>query len=349
MVPVLIMGASDISSNITQPRQDSTGEPTRTAPTGPRVLAVDDTPANLALIERHLTREGCTVLKACDGEEGMRIFLEQTPDLVITDVMMPRRNGYELCRGIKEHPAARLTPVVLVTSLNGVEERVRGIEAGADDFLAKPVDAHELRARVRSLLRLKRYTDDLDSAEAMIMSLALTIEARDHFTEGHCQRLAQLAAGLGWRLGLGADDIQTLERGGILHDIGKVGIPDAILLKPAPLTPEEFDTMKTHTTIGDRLCSELRLLKHVRPIVRHHHERLDGSGYPDGLRGRDVPLLAQIVGIADVFDALTSARPYREPFPIDRAFEALTLEAQKGWRDPALVTAFIDLRREDSV
>lgn len=302
-----------------------------------RVLAVDDSSANLALLQQLLTREGYEVLIARDGEEALAVVLRDMPDIVISDVMMPRKNGFDLCRAIKEDPAARLIPVILVTSLDGVHERIRGIDSGADDFLRKPFDPHELRARVRSLLRLKRYTDDLDSAEAVIMSLARTIEARDASTEGHCQRLAILAVGLGKRIGLGEADLAALERGGVLHDIGKVAIPDEILLKPSQLTRAEFDLMKQHTVIGDRLCSELRLLRPVRPIVRHHHERLDGSGYPDGLSGNQFPLLAQIIGVVDVFDALTTARPYKEARTPAWAFEELMDEARRGWRDAALI------------
>jgi putative two-component system response regulator len=313
-----------------------------------RVLVVDDGPANVALLQQLLTREGHSVLTASDGLEALAIVERERPDLVLTDVQMPGRDGHELCRAIKAHPATRLTPVVLITSLQGREERLKGINAGADDFVVKPVDGHELRARVRSLLRLKRYTDELDSAEAVIMSLALTVEARDPNTEGHCQRLSRLAAAVGTRIGLGADDIAALSRGGTLHDIGKIGVPDAILLKPAPLTAEEFEQMKLHTVIGDRICSELRLLRRVRPIVRHHHERLDGSGYPDGLRGSDVPLLAQIIGVVDVFDALTTARPYKPALTLDQAFEELHREARKGWRDAALVDELIQFCTEDT-
>lgn len=313
---------------------------------GARVLVVDDYAANLELLERLLTREGLTVLKAADGEEALPIVQTESPDIVITDVMMPRRNGLDLCRAIKADAATRLTPVVLLTSLSGASERIAGIEAGADDFITKPFDAHELRARVRSLLRIKRYTDELDSAESVILSLALTIEARDACTEGHCQRLASAAAALGSRIGLPADDVLALQRGGVLHDIGKIAIPDAILLKPGRLTSEEFDRMKTHTVVGDRLCSELRFLEKVRPIVRHHHERLDGSGYPDGLRGGAVPLLAQIVGIVDVYDALTTSRPYRNALTAERAFEELGTEIQRGWRDEALVSEFIAMFKD---
>ncbi len=312
----------------------------------PRVLAVDDSPANLELLHQLLVREGYVVIQARDGEEALDIVKRDSPDLVISDVMMPRRNGYELCRAIKSHPLGRLIPVVLVTSLDGSRERIRGIDAGADDFLRKPFDPHELRARVRSLLRLKRYTDDLDSADAVIMSLARTVEARDASTEGHCQRLAVLAVGVGTRLGLGAQDLEALERGGVLHDIGKIAIPDAILLKTSRLTPAEFEQMKQHTIVGDRLCSELRLLRGVRPIVRHHHERLDGSGYPDGLRGDEVPLLAQIMSVVDVYDALTTARPYKAALSPSRAFDELMAEARRGWRDAALVEQLLALYAE---
>ena len=311
-----------------------------------RVLAVDDSAANLALLQQLLVREGYQVRTARDGEEALDAVLRETPDIVISDVMMPRRNGFDLCRAIKNHPAARLVPVVLVTSLDGTQDRIRGIDAGADDFLRKPFDPHELRARVRSLLRLKRYTDDLDSADAVIMSLARTVEARDASTDGHCQRLAVLAVGLGTRLGLSACELDALERGGVLHDIGKIAIPDAILLKPSRLTPAEFERMKEHAAIGDHLCSELRLLRDVRPIVRHHHERLDGSGYPDALKGGQVPLLAQIMSVVDVYDALTTARPYKAALTPERAFEELLDEARRGWRDAALVAELIALHGE---
>jgi putative two-component system response regulator len=269
------------------------------------------------------------------------------PDLVLMDVMMPGLDGFETCRRLKNDPATYLVPVVLVTALNDSRDRIRGIEVGADDFLTKPVNDAELRARVWSLLRIKRYTDELDTAESVILSLALTIEARDGATDGHCQRLAKYAVRLGFELGLSNEELGALERGGFLHDIGKVGIPDSILLKPSRLTSEEFAVMKQHTAIGDRLCGELRSLRRVRPIVRSHHERLDGTGYPDGLRGTGVPLLAQIMGIVDVFDALTSWRPYKPALPAERAYDELTTEAKRGWRDPELVRTLIDLARDD--
>jgi putative two-component system response regulator len=308
---------------------------------GGTILVVEDSDANARLLERLLTRDGYRVQFAHDGVEALEAVNRDSPDLVLMDVMMPALDGFETCRRLKGQPATRLIPVVLVTALQDRGDRIRGLEVGADDFVTKPVHAAELTARVRSLVRIKRYTDDLDTAESVILSLALTIEARDATTEGHCQRLAHYAVRLGRELGLADEAIDALARGGFLHDIGKVGIPDAVLLKPSPLTPEEFAIMKQHTVIGDRLCGELRSLRRVRPIVRHHHERLDGSGYPDGLRGTAVPLLAQIMGIVDVFDALTTPRPYKPALSVARALEELEIEVCRGWRDRELLQAMV--------
>jgi putative two-component system response regulator len=313
------------------------------------ILVVDDVAANVQLLQKLLTRDGYTVVTASDGEEALAMVSSSQPDLVLMDVLMPKLGGYQVCERLKQNPATRLTPVVLVTSLHEREHKIQAINAGADDFLTKPVDAHELRARVRSLVRLKRYTDDLDSAESVIMSLALVIEARDAYTDGHCQRLAGYATALGDALGLSDDDRAALFRGGYLHDIGKVGIPDAVLLKTDRLTENEYRQIKTHPLIGDRLCGELRSLRQVRPIVRHHHERLDGSGYPDGLEGDAIPLLAQIMGIVDVYDAITTARPYKAAALPEQAFEELLKEVRRGWRRQDLVEAFIALRLDEPV
>jgi putative two-component system response regulator len=311
-----------------------------------RILVVDDLEANRKLLGTLLTREGYGVTFAEDGRAALDMVGRDQPDLVLMDVMMPNLNGFDACLAIKRNPATRLIPVVIITALQNSEDRIRGLDAGADDFLSKPFNAHELRARVRSLIRIKRYTDDLDTAESVILSLALTIEARDQYTEGHCQRLAAYGSALGRYIGLSDDDVEALTRGGYLHDIGKVGIPDAILLKTGRLTVAEYDVMKQHTIIGDRLCGELRSLRRVRPIVRHHHERLDGSGYPDGLRGDEIPLLAQITAVADVFDALTTNRPYKAALPDDGAFAELSAEVDRGWHRRDLVEALIALGRE---
>ncbi len=306
------------------------------------VLVVDDIAGNVRLVASLLAPDGHRVRTAGDGAEALRAIGEDPPDLVLMDVIMPIVDGYQACQAIKADPRTRLIPVILVTSLDDTRSRVLGIDAGADDFVSKPFNAPELRARVRSLIRIKRYTDDLDNAVSVIVSLALTIEARDRSTGGHCQRLSAYASAMGRTLGLDAEAMSALDRGGYLHDVGKVGIPDAILLKPGRLTPEEFAVMQQHTVVGDRLCGELRSLRSVRPIVRHHHERLDGSGYPDGLRGDAIPLLAQIIGIVDVFDAITTNRPHMAARTAAFAAEELRREAARGWRRMDLVDTFLD-------
>ena len=300
------------------------------APRRSRILVADDTDSIRALYQKMLAADGHEVIAVGDGVAALAAVYEHHPDVILLDVTMPQLDGLEVCRRLKSDPATRLTPVVLVTGLSDLEDRIKGIEAGADEFLSKPVHPMELRARVGSLTRMKHLLDVLDSAEAAFMTLALTIEARDPTTNGHCERLAQQAVALGKALGLGHNDLQALHRGGYLHDVGKVGIPDAVLLKPGPLTRAEFELMKRHPDIGDSLCAPLQSLRTVRPIIRCHHERLDGSGYPQGLKGDDVPLLAQIVGIADVYDALTSHRPYRPALSPDKAARHVLTEAAQG-------------------
>ncbi|HEY5619109.1 MAG TPA: HD domain-containing phosphohydrolase [Vicinamibacterales bacterium] len=317
-------------------------EVTPTPARRPRVLVADDTDTIRALFEKLLTGDGYQVISAVDGIEALDAVSLHHPDVILTDVGMPGVDGIEVCRRLKGDPATHLTPVVLVTGLSELPDRIRGIEAGADDFLTKPVHPQELRARVAALLRMKQLTDALDSAESAFMALALTIEARDPTTKGHCERLAQRAVRLGRVLGVSSEDLDALHRGGYLHDVGKVGVPDSVLLKPGPLSEGEFAQMKRHTEIGDSLCAPLQSLRHVRPIIRSHHERLDGSGYPDRLRGDEIPLLAQIVGIIDVYDALTSERPYRSALPDEAAVRHLLLEVQQRRFSRTLVTAFLD-------
>jgi putative two-component system response regulator len=308
-----------------------------------KVLVVDDDPANIAFIGRLMARLGYAIASAADGEAALEAVVREQPDVILLDVNMPLLDGFEVCRRLKGNPATRLIPVVLLTALSAVEDRVRGIDSGADDFLSKPFVAAELEARVRSLTRLKRYTDQLDSAASVILSLGRTIEARDPYTQGHCERLASYATALGAHLGLPGDQQVALHRGGYLHDVGKVGIPDAILLKPGPLEAGEYLVMQRHTVIGDSICRELRLLKDIIPIVRHHHERTNGTGYPDRLSGDDIPLLAQLMNIVDTYDALTSDRPYRTSVTSDQACAELRAEAGKGWKNARLVDEFVSM------
>ncbi len=310
-----------------------------------RILIVDDETAAVIALETLLRREGFELRIASDGETALAECASFRPDLILLDILMPGMDGYEVCRRIKATPETRLTPVVLITGLSDTENRIKGINAGADDFLSKPIDFNELLARTRSLLRLKQYTDELENAESVLWSLAFAIEARDPYTRGHCERLAQMSARLGERLGISEEDISALRRAGIVHDIGKVVVPDAILLKPGPLSTEETAIMRRHPVVGEQICAPLRTFGPVLPIIRHHHERYDGSGYPDGLRGEKIPLTARILQLADVYDALTTDRPYRKSDPSEAALGIMDNEASQGWWDRQLLDAFCTMIR----
>jgi putative two-component system response regulator len=311
-----------------------------------RILIVDDESAARAALELLLRREGFEVRDASGGAAALLECASFRPDLILLDILMPGLDGFEVCRRIKAAPETRLTPVVLITGLSATEDRIKGINAGADDFLSKPIDINELVARTRSLLRLKQYTDELENAEAVLFSLAHSIEARDPYTRGHCERLAEVSARLAGRLGVPEEEIKALRRAGIVHDIGKVAVPDAILLKRGPLSPEEKELIRKHPVVGERICVPLKTFRVVLPIIRHHHERFDGSGYPDGLRGKAIPLTARILQLADVFDALTTDRPYRKADPPEVALQIMEKEAARGWWDWDLLNAFCEMLRE---
>jgi putative two-component system response regulator len=260
--------------------------------------------------------------------------------LVLLDVIMPSVGGLEVCRRLKTNPLSRLTPVVLVTGLSAKEDRVRGLEVGADDFLTKPLDRSELLARIRSLVSLKSYTDELERVEGVIFALSRIVEGKDPYTVGHCERLSAYSVRLGNRMGLPADQITSLERAGIVHDIGKIAVPDSILLKAGPLTGDEWKIMREHPINGAHICMPLKSFRCVHPIIRHHHEKLDGSGYPDGIKGLQIPLAARVLQIVDVFDALTTERPYKPALSIDESFEIMDGEVKKGWWDPDVFNEF---------
>jgi len=257
--------------------------------------------------------------------------------------MMPGKSGYDLCRELKENPATRLIPFVLITGLSDSGDKVRGIDAGADDFLNKPVLAEELIARVRSLLRLKDFTDELETADSVLCTLGKIVEGRDPYTEGHCERLALHAPELGRQLGLDEDSIRALRRGGYLHDLGKIAVPDEILKKGTNLAPEEWVIMKLHPITGENICKPLKSLRLVLPIIRHHHEHSDGSGYPDGLRAGEIPLLPRILQVVDVYDALRTARPYKPALSHDQAAQTMHEEARRGLWDADLVAEYFSM------
>jgi|SRR5580698_1740813 len=304
------------------------------------ILVADDQAANRELFDELLSSEGFNVLTADDGAAALENMNLVNIDLVLLDVMMPHLNGFEVCAKIKANPDTYLIPVVLVTALSDKQDRIEGIRVGADDFLTRPVDRTELLTRVRSLIKLKHRTDELERAESVLFSLARSIEGKDPYTYGHCERLMNYSVSLGEHLCLPEEQIIALRRAGIVHDIGKVAVPDAILLKPGKLTPEEWKLMQEHPVVGERICAPLKSFRAVLPIIRHHHEKLDGSGYPDGLRGDGIPVTARILQVVDVYDALTTKRPYKAALSMTEALQIMNQEVAKGWWDPRIFNEF---------
>ncbi len=310
------------------------------------ILVVDDSPELAMLMQELLAVHGYQVQLAHSAAEAERAIASNPPDLILLDVLMPGKNGYQLCRELKESPETRLIPIVMITGLTDRQNKIKGIEAGADEFLNKPIFPEELFARVKSLLRLKEFTDELDNAEAVLCTLGLSVEARDPYTEGHCERLARYASDLGVYLRMDSDAILALKRGGYLHDLGKIAIPDEILKKGSNLTPEEWMIMRQHPVIGERICQPLRSLRKVLPIIRHHHEHWDGSGYPDRLKGEQIPVLARTLQVVDVYDALRTARPYKAAQSHEQARETMLREAERGMWDRELVHALFAMLSE---
>jgi len=309
----------------------------------PRILVVDDNINLASLMSELLTMRGYQVVTAENAAQAESEIRRQAPDLILSDVRMPGKSGYEFCRELKDDPATRLIPFVLITGLSDSADKVRGIEAGADDFLNKPVLAEELTARVKSLLRVKEFTDELETADTVLCTLGLAVESRDPYTEGHCERLALRAAELGRHLQLDEDSIVALRRGGYLHDLGKIAVPDEILKKGSDLTLAEWSIMKQHPVTGENICKPLKSLRLVLPIIRHHHEHADGSGYPDGMRANEIPLLPRVLQVVDVYDALRTARPYKPALSHDHAAQTMREEARRGLWDGELVDEFFSM------
>ena len=306
------------------------------------VLAVDDDTTNLLVIEKMLKPHGCTVETASSGQQAIDAVWKRLPDVILLDVMMPGMDGFEVCRKLKGAEATRLVPIVIVTALQEREDRIKGIEAGCDDFLSKPIDRLELLARVHALGQVKRLNDQLDHAEAVVLSLARAVEAKDTTTGDHCDRLIRLSRAFGKHLGLDEKQIRTLERASILHDVGKIGIPDAILLKPGKLTEDEWEIMRGHPIVGEEICHPLKSLSDVCPIIRHHHEKWNGTGYPDGLVADSIPYLARVFQVLDAFDAMSTERPYKRAFSLEETLRTLEEENAKGYWDPDIVKRFVE-------
>ena len=315
----------------------------------PRILIVDDNKVNIELLRAQLKPYNYLLDTALDGEEALLKIAKDPPDMVLLDLMMPKISGYEVCRSIKQNKATQFVPVIVITALQELDDKLKAIELGADDFLVKPFNKLELITRIKSLLRMKELHDDLDTSESILFSLAEALEAKDIYTRGHSERVARHSAVIATQMGLPAHEVEVIRKGGLLHDIGKIGVREDILLKPGRLTDEELEHVKSHPKRGFDICQPLKSLEEILPCIRSHHERIDGSGYPDGLKEDDIPLKGMILAVADAFDAMTTNRPYRKALPIDTAVKIFEDELSSGQWNPDIVRVFLQIVRSGKI
>ncbi|MFH1874534.1 MAG: HD domain-containing phosphohydrolase [Pseudomonadota bacterium] len=313
----------------------------------PKILIVDDNRVNVELLRTQLKPYPYDLETAFDGEDALDKVNKTNPDLILLDLMMPKVSGFEVCKAIKRNKNTQFIPIIVITALQELDDKLKAIELGADDFLIKPINRLELTTRIKSLLHVKSLHDDLDTSESILFSLAQALEAKDFYTRGHSERVGELALKIAKRLGLSERQLEAIRKGSLLHDIGKIGVKETILLKPGKLTDEEMAHIKSHPKRGFDICSPLRSIEECLPIIRSHHERLDGQGYPDGLRGEDIPLLARITAVADSFDAMTTDRPYRKGMTKEQALKICENEKSSGQWDPQIVDILLEVLKED--
>jgi putative two-component system response regulator len=340
--PVLAPGESVASSGTRLRSFQSLPEPDDKS----TILLVDGDDLSRQLIRAMLKATPYRIREARRPQEALHVLDVERIDLVIVDLVMPEMDGAAFCRRVKANRRTQFIPILMLTSVQGVENEITGLDSGADEYLTKPLQPALVRTRIRGMLRNKRAVDTLEQAETILFALAQAVEARDKETHNHCQRLTAYAVALGRSLGLSDFHLVALYRGGYLHDIGKICVPDEILFKPGRLNEEEWIIMKEHTVKGEQICRPMRTLEPVLPIIRHHHERWDGSGYPDGLAGDSIPLLARVLQLADIYDALTSCRAYKPSLGHHQALDIMRREAARTWRDPELVSLFCEVFRE---
>ncbi|MBI5048682.1 MAG: response regulator [Deltaproteobacteria bacterium] len=311
------------------------------------ILVVDDNHGNIDLLDALLSSRGYNIFKAYNGEDALNMVEDVNPHVILLDVMMPRMDGYEVCRKLKAKDTTRFVPVIMLTALSDTDDKIKGIEAGADDFISKPFQKPELLARVKSLIRVKSLLEELEDARNVIFSLAIALDFNDPYTHGHSHRVSDMAGKLANFLGLSHHEQNSIRDAGLLHDIGKIATDKAVLHKPGALNGTEYEHVKQHPVVGEKICSPLKFVQPLLPVIRSHHERFNGAGYPDGLVGDRIPMGARIIGIVDSYDALTSARPYRRGMPQDIALEVMNIEAGKGYWDREILMSFGEtLKRE---
>ncbi len=321
-------------------------EALREPPKPSTILVVDDVELNLRSLRSLFQNEGYRVLTATRATEALEILNRELVDLIVLDMFVPNMDGMECCRRIRGNRRTELIPVLMVSSFQAVEHQIAGIGSGADGFLGRPFHPEVLRTLVRSMLRHKATVDRLEESETILLAMAQAVEQRDNNTAGHCERLAALGVAMGIAMELPSQHLLALHRGGYLHDIGKIGMPDALLFKKGPLSEAEWRTMRTHTLKGEEICRPMKCLAPVLPIIRNHHERWDGTGYPDGLSGHGIPLLARVLQFADIYDALTAARCYKPAMTSAEALRIMQEETDRGWHDPELMRLFLRLRHD---
>ena len=302
------------------------------------ILLVDADRGNCSDWKAFLQSQGYEVVEAESGRGALERCLRLKPDLVLLSSSLPDMQGFQVCERLKSDPQNRLTPVIMIAPDSEPFEAYRAYQAGADDYWNKPTSRWDALSRLHSILLMKSYIDQ--QAEGVLFALARSIESKSAMSSGHSERLSEYAVQFGELLGLSSEELEVLREGSLLHDIGKVAVPDHILLKPGRLTPTEMEIMRQHPVVGEEICAPLKSFRHVLPVIRHHHERADGSGYPDGLRGDAIPLAAQILQMADIYDALTTDRPYRKAMPVEEALTVMNREARCGQLSETLFNEF---------
>jgi putative two-component system response regulator len=307
----------------------------------PQLLVVDDEPVNLQVL-RQVLQDDYRLLFARDGIKALELAERERPELILLDVMMPGMTGYEVCERLKGMPATAAIPVIFVSALSDAQDETRGFEVGAVDYITKPLSPPVVRARVRTHLSLVRVEELRNTRLQIVQRLGLAAEYKDNETGLHVIRMSHYSRVLALAAGFSERDAEELLNAAPMHDVGKIGIPDAVLRKPGKLDAEEWAVMREHAQIGAQIIGEHSsgLLHMAREIALSHHEKWDGSGYPNGLAGEDIPLVGRIVAIADVFDALTSERPYKKAWSVEAAVELLRAEAGRHF-DPQLVELFL--------